>query len=127
MLEVDDLKVTGSPEEAVAFKGTVGPNSRLGMGGKLIVWVVNSGSGFGAGKSPKAGDIGRPFFNAGAGSAVSLSPFGSLILSGVFTTPGAGAGAGDGAALAFLFLPLPVSWPTPNSSRALKSPLCDCA
>jgi len=96
VLEVDDLKVTGSPEEAVAFKGTVGPNSRLGMGGKLIVWVVNSGSGFGAGKSPKAGDIGRPFFNAGAGSAVSLSPFGSLILSGVFTTPGAGAGAGAG-------------------------------
>ncbi|NBO09385.1 MAG: hypothetical protein EBV30_08590, partial [Actinobacteria bacterium] len=76
----------------------MGPNSRLGMGGKLIVWVVNSGSasGFGAGKRPNAGDTGSPFFNAGAGSAVSLSPFGSLILSGFFTTTGTGAGVGGG-------------------------------
>ena len=90
--------MTGRPEEAVAFNGTVGPNSRLGMGGKLIVWVVNSGSasGFGAGKRPNAGDTGSPFFNAGAGSAVSLSPFGSLILSGFFTTTGIGAGVGGG-------------------------------
>ncbi len=36
VLEVADLKVTGRPEEAVAFNGTVGPNSRLGIGGKLI-------------------------------------------------------------------------------------------
>ena len=97
MLEVTDLKVTGRPEEAVAFNGTVGPNSRLGIGGKLIVCVVNSGSGCGAGKRPNAGVPGSPFFSAGAGRTVSVSPFGSRTLSGSFTTTGAGAGVKTGA------------------------------
>ena len=97
VFEVTDLKVTGRPEEAVAFNGTVGPNSRLGIGGKLIVCVVNSGSGCGAGKRPNAGVPGSPFFSAGAGRTVSVSPFGSRTLSRSFTTTGAGAGVNTGA------------------------------